>query len=174
MAGVVGSFRSAPKPQRQITKKMKILKEFKEFAVKGSVIDMGVGLVVGAAFTSIVNSLVKDIFTPFLSLFTTGTNFTNWFIILSEGEKGGPYSTLAQAQIDDAVTLNVGSFLNSVISFLLIAAVLFIFIRAINRLRRPANATADPAKTKECPYCFSIVPIKATRCPFCTSHIKDE
>ena len=153
---------------------MKILKEFKEFAVKGNVVDMGVGIVIGAAFTSIINSLVKDIFTPFLSVLTTGVDFTNWFIILAGGEKGGPYSTLAQAQADNAVTINIGSFLNNVISFLIVAVVLFLLIRVINRLRRPENVTADPEKIKECPFCFSIVSIMATRCPFCTSQIKDE
>ena len=152
---------------------MKLLKEFKEFAVKGDVVDMGVGIVIGAAFTSIVNSLVKDVFTPFLALLTTGVNFGNWFIILRKGDKGGPYTTLMQAQADNAITLNIGSFLNSVISFLIVAIVLFFVIRAINRLKRPENVTADPVATKECPYCFSVISSKATKCPFCTTQLKE-
>jgi large conductance mechanosensitive channel len=150
---------------------MKILKEFKEFAVKGDAVGMGVGIVIGAAFTAIVNSLVKDIFTPFLALLTTGVNFSNWFITLREGGKGGPYTSLVQAQADNAVTLNIGTFLNAVISFFIVAVVLFFIIRAINRLKRPEQVTVDPIKTKECPYCFSVVSINATRCPFCTSEI---
>jgi large conductance mechanosensitive channel len=102
---------------------MKIFKEFKEFAVKGDVVDMGVGIVIGAAFTSIVNSLLKDVFTPFLALLTTGVNFGNWFITLREGDKERPYTTLIQAHNDNAITINIGSFLNSIISFLIMAIV---------------------------------------------------
>ncbi|MGD8741803.1 MAG: large conductance mechanosensitive channel protein MscL [Granulosicoccaceae bacterium] len=153
---------------------MKLLNEFKEFAVKGDVVDMGVGIVIGAAFTSIVNSMVKDIFTPVLAMFTTGVNFGNWFFTLREGDKGGPYTSIAQAQADNAITINIGLFINSAISFIIVAAVLFFIIRAINRIRRPQEVTADPAKTKECPHCFSSISIKATRCPFCTAYIKNE
>ena len=116
---------------------MKLLNEFKEFAVKGNVVDMGVGIVIGAAFTSVVNSLVKDVFTPLLGLALAGIDFTNWFITLKLGKSGGPYSTLAQAQADSAVTLNFGQFLNSIISFLIVAFVLFFLIRTINRLKQP-------------------------------------
>ena len=152
---------------------MKLLKEFKEFAVKGDVVGMGVGIVIGAAFTSIVNSLVKDVFTPFIALLTTGVDFGNWFITLREGIKGGPYTTLMQAQNDNAITINIGSFLNSVISFLIVAIVLFFVIRAINRLKRPENVTADPVTTKECRFCFSVISNKATKCPFCTAQLNE-
>lgn len=150
---------------------MNIVKEFKEFAVKGNVVDMGVGIVVGAAFTSIVNSFVKDVITPFISLFTTEVNFTNWFVVLKQGDKANTYATLGEAQADNAVTLNIGLFVNSVISFLIVAAVLFFVIRAINRLKRPAETIVEPTQSKECPYCYSVIPLKATRCPCCTSDV---
>jgi large conductance mechanosensitive channel len=154
---------------------MKLLKEFKEFAVKGNVVDMGVGIVIGAAFTSVVNSLVKDVFTPLLGLALAGIDFTNWFITIKQGKHGGPYSSLAQAQADSAVTVNFGQFLNSIISFLIVAFVLFFLIRAINRLKQMAEPPAEEApKKRECPYCFSVVPDQASRCPFCTSDISNK
>ena len=150
---------------------MKLISEFQEFAVKGNVIDMGVGIIIGAAFTTIVNSLVKDIFTPFLALFTTGVDFNDWFLTLRTGPAGGPYASLEAAQLDNAITLNIGVFLNAVFSFFIVAMVLFFVIRAVNQLRRPEEVTADPVKTKECHACFSNIPLKATRCPFCTSEL---
>jgi len=151
-----------------------MLREFREFAIKGSVVDMGVGVVIGSAMTNIVQSLVKDIFTPFVSLFTTGINSTGWFFVLRAGKHGGPYASLAKAQADAAITLNIGSFFNALVSFLVVAVILFFFIRAINRLRRPAQVSADPADTKECPYCFNTISTKATRCPYCTSELKQD
>jgi large conductance mechanosensitive channel len=151
---------------------IKILKEFKEFAVKGDAVDMSVGIIIGAAFTSIVNSLVKDIFTPLLGLLTADVNFTNWFLTIQEGEKGGPYASLELAQADNAVVLNIGLFINSVVTFMIVAFVLFFLIRAVNQLKRPEEVTADPVKTKECPHCFSNISAKARRCPFCTSEIE--
>ena len=155
-----------------IKRTKRFLNEFKEFAVKGNVIDMGVAFIIGAAFTSIVNSLVKDIFTPVLSLFTTGMDFTNWFLLLKAGETGGPYNTLEQAQADNAVTMNLGTFVNALITFIIVAWVLFILIRFINHLKRPAEMTADPVDTRECPYCFSSILMKARRCPYCTSEVE--
>ena len=153
---------------------MKIITEFKEFAVRGNAVDMGVGIVIGAAFTSIVNSMVKDIITPLLGLFTRGVDFTNWFFTLKAGISGGPYSTLAEAQADNALTMNFGQFLNAAITFLIISWVLFFFIRSINKLKRPEKVTADPVKSKECPYCYSNIALEATRCPLCTSHLETE
>lgn len=149
-----------------------ILREFKQFAVKGSVVDMGVGVVIGAAMTSIVQSLVQDIFMPFVSLLTVGINSSNWFVVLKEGKHGGPYTGLVQAQADAAITLNIGNFLNALLSFMVVAWILFIFIRAINRLKRPSQVISDPVDTRECPYCFNIISRKATRCPYCTSDLK--
>jgi len=153
---------------------MKIINEFKEFAVKGNAVDMGVGIVIGAAFTAIVNSMVKDVITPILSLFTSGVDFSNWFFIMKAGKGGGPYATLAEAQADKALTLNFGSFLNAAISFLIVAWVLFLIIRSINSLKRPVQVTADPVKTKECPYCLSNIALEASRCPLCTSHLEKQ
>ena len=150
---------------------MKLLKEFREFAIKGNVVDMGVGIVIGAAFTSVVNSLVKDIFTPLLGMMLAGIDFTNLFLVLRQGKHGGPYTSLVQANADDAVTLNFGQFLNSTISFIIVAFVLFFLIRAINRLKNTAEPKADTPAGRECPYCYSVVPEKASRCPFCTSDI---
>ncbi len=151
---------------------MKIINEFKEFAVKGNAVDMGVGIVIGAAFTSIVTSLVKDIITPLLGLFTRGVDFSNRFLTLKHGATGGPYSTLDAAKADGALTLNFGLFLNSAISFLIVAWVLFFIIRTVNILKRPQVVTADPVKTKECPYCLSNIALEASRCPLCTSHLE--
>jgi len=163
-----------PECGREENDMKKLLNEFKEFAVKGNVVDMGVGIVIGAAFTSVVNSLVKDVFTPLLGLALAGIDFTNWFVTLKSGKAGGPYSTLAQAQADSAVTLNFGQFLNSIISFLIVAFVLFFLIRAINRLKQATEPVVDAPKKRECPYCFSVVPDKASRCPYCTSDISNQ
>lgn len=153
---------------------MKIVNEFKEFAVKGNVVDMGVGIVIGAAFTSVVNSLVKDIFTPLIGSITTGVNFSNWFITLKQGKNGGPYTSLIDAQADNAITVNLGQFLNATISFLIVAMILFLIIRSINKLKRPKHVTADPAITRECPYCLSTIAIAAKRCAYCTSEVEPE
>lgn len=153
---------------------MKLLNEFKQFAVKGNVVDMGVGIVIGAAFTSVVNSLVKDVFTPLLGLALAGIDFTNWFVTLKPGKNGGPYSNLVQAHADGAVTLNIGQFFNSIISFLVVAFVLFFLIRTINRLKHVEEPAAEVAKKRQCPYCLSVVADKASRCPFCTSDISNK
>ena len=153
--------------------KINILQEFKEFAVKGSVVDMGVGIVIGAAFTSIVNSFVKDLLTPVLSLFSSRVDFDEWFIVLKPGIEGGPYSSIEEAHADMAVTLNHGAFLNNAISFIIVAIILFLFLRTINKMRRPVKVATDPIKVKECPYCFSSISTKATKCPNCTSDLKD-
>lgn len=152
---------------------MKIINEFKEFAVKGNAVDMGVGIVIGAAFTSIVKSLVSDIITPILGVFTSGVDFTNWFVTLKHGKTEGAYTTLAEARADSALTLNFGLFLDASISFLIVAMVLFFIIRSMNILKRPETVTVDPVKTKECPYCFSNITYEAIRCPLCTSHLEE-
>lgn len=151
----------------------KMLKEFREFAVKGNVVDMAVGIIIGAAFTAIVNSLVRDVFTPLIGLATGGLNFTNQFLVLREGSGDGAYNTLEQAQAAGAVTLNYGLFLNAVLSFLIVAFATFVLIRNINRLKNLAQPTetAAPPTVKSCPYCISKIPIPATRCPACTSEL---
>ena len=152
----------------------KIIDEFKEFAVKGNVVEMGVGIVIGAAFTSVVNSLVKDIFNPLLNLVVSDINFNNLFWVLQSGKNGGPYTSIAEAQADQAITLNFGLLLNATISFLIVSIVLFFVIRGLNKLKRPERVTDDPVKTRECPYCYSNISQKATRCPQCTSDLENE
>ena len=147
--------------------------EFKKFIAKGNVMDMAVGIIIGAAFTKIVNSLVADIIMPPISLLLGDIDFTNWFIVLREGaETAAPYSSLEAAKAAGAVTMNLGFFINSIISFLIVAFAIFLVIKSINKMREePAPAPAAPT-TKQCPHCFSEINIKATKCPHCTSDIK--
>jgi len=143
-----------------------MFKEFKEFALRGNVLDMAVGIIIGAAFGKIVSSLVNDVIMPPLGLLIGNINFASMFVNLS----GKPFESLAQAQQAGAATINYGLFLNTVIDFLIVALVIFLVVHSASRLKRPEPAPA-PA-TKECPYCFSNIPIKATRCPACTSELK--
>lgn len=133
------------------------MKEFKEFVARGNVMDMAVGIIIGGAFTAIVTSLVNDILMPVLSLITGGFDFSSLCIVLGEGE--------------GAATLNYGAFIAAVINFLLIAIVIFILIKAINKLSRKKAEEPAPATTKECPFCKEQVAIQATRCPHCTSEL---
>jgi len=145
-----------------------MLKEFKAFAMRGSVIDLAVGVIIGAAFGKIISSLVADIIMPPISMLLGGVDFTNMFIVLS----GGSYATLADAQAAGAVTINYGLFLIALLDFIIVAIVLFLLLRPINKLTaKPVPASAAPA-TKECPYCFSTIAVKATRCPNCTSELE--
>ncbi len=141
-----------------------MLAEFKKFAMRGNVIDLAVGFVMGGAFGAIVNSLVNDIIMPPIGLILGKLDFSNLFINLS----GKPYASLAEAKAAGAATINYGQFINTVINFLIIAFALFLLVRQVNRwTARPAAPTAPT--TKPCPYCFTEIPIKATRCPHCTS-----
>ncbi len=146
-----------------------LLQEFREFASRGSVIDLAVGIVIGTAFIGIVNSLVNDIIMPPIGLLLSNVDFSNLFINLSDGS----YDTLAAAQEAGAATINYGLFINSVINFLIVAFVIFMLVRQINRLQREAaeSETAAAPETKECPYCHTTIPIKASRCPNCTSEL---
>jgi large conductance mechanosensitive channel len=146
-----------------------MLKEFKEFAVKGNVIDMAVGIIIGAAFGSIVSSLVSDVIMPPVGLLTGGVDFVNLFAVLKEGAPVGPYASLADAKRAGAVTVNYGAFLNTAINFLLVAFAVFLLVRSINRLRRQQQ---EAPATKDCPYCLSAIPLKATRCAHCTAELK--
>jgi large conductance mechanosensitive channel len=149
---------------------MSIFKEFKDFAVRGNVVDMAVGIIIGAAFGTIVNSLVKDVIMPPIGLALGNVDFTGLFAVLKQGIPRGPYPTLAEAQAAGAVTVNYGVFVNTIISFIIIAFAVFVLIKQVNRFKREAPAPAP--NTKECPYCFSVIPIKATRCAHCTSDLK--
>jgi large conductance mechanosensitive channel len=149
---------------------MGMIKEFKEFAVKGNVVDMAVGIIIGGAFGTIVKSLVDDVIMPPIGLILGGIDFSNFFIVLKEGAKSAaPYAALAEAKGAGAVTVNYGLFANAVVSFLIVAFAVFMLVRSINMLRR---AEAPAPTTRECPFCFSKISVKATRCPQCTSEIK--
>jgi large conductance mechanosensitive channel len=148
-----------------------MLKEFKEFAMRGNVIDMAVGIIIGAAFGTIVNSLVQDVIMPPIGLLLGNIDFSNFFAVLKEGKVAGPYASVASAKAAGAVTLNYGLFVNTVISFLIVSFAVFLLVRTVNRMKRQQEAPAVPT-TKECIYCFSKIPIQATRCPNCTSELK--
>lgn len=150
-----------------------IMNEFKTFIMRGNVIDMAVGIIIGGAFTKIVNSMVADIIMPPLGLLLGKVDFSNWFVVLKDGaEIAGPYPSLAAAQAAGATTMNIGNCLNAIISFLIVAACIFVLIKAINKLNKPAPAPAAAPTTKKCPYCCSEIAIEATRCPNCTSELK--
>jgi large conductance mechanosensitive channel len=151
-----------------------VFKEFKEFAMRGNVVDMAVGIIIGAAFGAIVSSLVADVIMPPIGLLLGKVDFTNLFLVLKSGATPGPYETVAAAKQAGAVTLNYGLFINTIITFLIIAFAVFLIIRQINRLKRKAEAPAAEPTTKACPFCFSTIPLKATRCPHCTSPLKAE
>ena len=146
-----------------------MLKEFKEFAIRGNVVDMAVGIIIGAAFGTIVKSLVSDVIMPPIGMLLGNVDFTNMFIVLKQGATAGPYASLADAQAAGAVSVNYGVFINTIISFVIIAFAVFMIIRWINNLKRKEEAPAAEPTTKECPHCLSAIPIKATRCAFCTS-----
>ncbi len=150
-----------------------MLKEFKEFAMKGNVVDMAVGIIIGGAFGTIVNTLVSQVLMPPLGLLLGGVDFSNLYLLLKEGIKAaGPYAGLVDAKAAGAVTINYGLFLNSVFSFLIMTFAVFLLVKAINTLRQKEKQLSSDPTTKECPYCLSVVPVKASRCPNCTSEIE--
>lgn len=151
-----------------------MLKEFREFALRGSVLDLAVGIIIGAAFTSIINSLVNDIIMPPLGWLLGGVDFSNFYLTLKPGSPAGPYPSLADASAAGAVTVNYGLFLNAIVSFLLVALAMFLLIRAINRLQaeKTSDESAAEPTTRDCPFCFTAIPLNATRCPNCTSHLE--
>jgi large conductance mechanosensitive channel len=145
-------------------------KDFKEFILRGNVVDLAVAVIIGAAFGAIVTSLVNDLIMPPIGLLLGNVDFADLFMVLKEGTKAaGPYATLADAQAAGAVTLNYGVFLSRVVTFLIVAFAVFMMVRTLKRLKQ-AEPAAAPV-TKECPFCVSTIAIKATRCPNCTSQI---
>jgi large conductance mechanosensitive channel len=149
-----------------------MLKDFKEFIMRGNVVDMAIGIVIGAAFGAIVKSFVDDVLMPPIGLLLVNVDFSNLFITLKDGAKAaGPYASLAAAKTAGAVTLNLGVFINTVISFLIIAFAVFVVIKGINRMKREGEAPAPEPTTRECPFCLSTISLKATRCPHCTSEL---
>ena len=148
-----------------------MFKEFKEFAMRGNVVDMAVGIIIGGAFGTIVKSLVDDVIMPPIGLLLGGVDFSDLFVVLKQGATPGPYLAVADAKAAGAVTVNYGLFANSVISFLIVAFAVFMLIKGINSLRREQEAPPAEPTTKDCPHCYSSIPIKATRCPNCTSDL---
>ena len=142
-------------------------KEFKEFALKGNAVDLAIGVIIGAAFGAIIASLVSDIMMPPIGKALGGVDFSNLFVVLGDGT----YASLADAQKAGAATINYGVFLNKLINFLIVAFVLFMVVKAMNRMKREAPAPAPAPTDKECPQCATSIPIRAKRCPHCTSNI---
>lgn len=144
-----------------------MLREFKEFAMRGNVMDLAIGVIIGGAFGKIISSLVDEILMPPLGLLLSNVDFTNLYLNLS----GGKYTTLAEAKAAGAVTISYGVFLNAVLDFVIVAFVVFMLVKQINRLQPKQAVPAPPPSEKECPYCLSSIPLKATRCPHCTSQL---
>jgi large conductance mechanosensitive channel len=145
-----------------------MVKEFKEFAVKGNVVDMAVGIIIGGAFGTVVKSFVDDVMMPPLGLLVGDIDFQNIMVVLKDGTVPGPYETLAAAGEAGAVTVNLGMFINAAVSF-----AVFILVKAINRMKRAEEAPAPEAPTtKDCPFCASGIPVAAKRCPLCTSQLE--
>lgn len=148
----------------------KFMEEFKKFALKGNMIDLAVGVIVGGAFNGIVTSLVNDILMPVLSLFTGKLDFANWFVALD----GNTYLTIAEAQEAGAATLNYGNFISGIINFLIMAFVVFMIVKGINKMKKEEPAKPAAPTTKKCPFCKTDIPLEATKCPHCTSTLEQE
>ncbi len=147
-------------------------KEFKEFAMRGNVLDMAIGIIIGGAFTPIVKSLVDDVLMPPIGLLLGGVEFKEFFVLLKNGVPPGPYATLEAAGAAGAVTINYGQFVNTIVTFLIVAFAVFLLIKAINRMRRREEGVQpEEPTTRPCPQCLSVVPIKASRCAYCTSEL---
>lgn len=148
-----------------------MLKEFKDFAMRGNVVDMAVGIIIGASFGGIVKSLVDDVIMPPVGMLLGNVDFSNLFVVLKQGAAvTGPYISVEAAKKAGAVTMNYGLFINAIISFMIVAFAVFMLIRSMNRLRKEEVPVAEPT-SKDCPHCCSAIPIKASRCPHCTSDV---
>jgi len=151
---------------------MSMMKEFKEFAVKGNAVDLAIGFVLGGAFAAVINSLVNDIIMPPIGAALGGADFSQLYVLIKEGTGAtAPYASLAAATEAGAVTLNYGMFINVIINFLIIAWALFMVVKAMNRLRKPE--VEEQVMTKDCPFCASTIPLAATKCPACTSDLPE-
>ena len=148
-----------------------MLKEFRDFVMRGNVLDLAVGVIIGTAFNAIVKSLVNDLLMPPIGLLLGRVDFGNLLLVLKVGDPSAPYATLADAQAAGAVTINYGVFVNTIVSFVITAFAMFVVIKAVNQLKRKEEAPPPEPTDKDCPYCFTKIPIKATRCPHCTSQL---
>ena len=151
-----------------------MLREFKEFAMRGNVIDMAVGIIIGAAFGAVVTSLVNDVMMPPIGAVIGNVDFTNLFFVVKSGGGAGPYDTLEAAKTAGAVTINYGLFINRLVNFLIVAFAVFLLVKQVNRLKSKQEAPAAKPTTRDCPYCFSTIPKKASRCSNCTSDVAPE
>lgn len=149
-----------------------MIKEFKEFILKGNAMDMAVGIIIGAAFGTVVKSLVADVIMPPIGLLLGGVDFSNLFAVAKEGATAAPYATLEAAKEAGAVTINYGMFMNTIISLLIVGFAVFLLVKTLNKMQKEEEEA--PADTKACPFCISDVPIEATRCPNCTSELPAE
>jgi len=149
-----------------------MFKEFREFILRGNVIDLAVGVIVGGMFNRVVQSLVNDILMPPIGLLLGRVDFANLFLLLKGGDPAGPYATLADAQAAGAVAISYGVFINAVISLIITGFAVFLVVRGINRMRRQREAPPAEPTTKTCPHCQTTIPIGATRCPNCTSQLE--
>lgn len=149
------------------------MKDFKEFALRGNVIDLAVGIIMGAAFGAVVKSVVDDVIMPPIGLLLGGVDFANLFVLLKAGSPPPPYPSLADARAASAVTLNYGLLVNALVNFLAISGAMFLLVRGLNRLKREEQEAPAEPTTKECPFCFSSISIRALRCPYCTSRLSD-
>lgn len=148
-----------------------MLKEFKEFAMRGNVMDMAIGIIIGAAFGPIIASLVGDVIMPPIGMLMGNVDFSNLFFVIKDGAQAGPYASVAAAKAAGAVSINYGLFINTIINFVIVAFAVFLMVKAMNKMKREQPAPAADPSTKECPYCLSTIPIKATKCGHCTSSV---
>ena len=148
-----------------------MMKEFREFALRGNVVDMAVGIIIGVAFGAVIKSLVDNVLMPPIGLLLGNVDFTNLLVVLKAGVSAGPYATLAEAQEAGAVAISYGVFVNAIVSFVIVAFAVFMVVRQVNRMRRAEESPAEPT-TRECPRCLSSISVKATRCAFCTSDVE--
>ena len=148
-----------------------MLKDFRAFITRGNVVDLAVGIVIGVAFAAIVNSFVKDVIMPPIGLLLGNVDFSNLFLVIKQGSVAATFTTVAEAQKAGAVTINYGLFINTLISFVIVAFAVFLLIRGINKLKREEEAPPEEPTTKECPKCYSTISINASRCAFCTSEL---
>jgi large conductance mechanosensitive channel len=151
---------------------MSLAQDFKKFAMRGNVVDMAVGIIIGGAFGTIVKSLVDNVLMPPLGLLIGNVDFSNLFLVVKSGDPAGPYATLAAAQDAGAVAIGYGLFVNAVVSFLIVAFAVFLLVRAMVKLQTQEEAPPATPSTKDCDYCKTSIPIKAVRCPHCTSELK--
>lgn len=151
---------------------MRIIKEFREFAIKGNVVDMAVGIIIGGAFGTVVRSMVDDVIMPPVGMLVGNVDFAELFVTIRQGTTEGPYPTIAAAKEAGAITLNIGLFINAVISFLIVGFAVFLLVRAVNRMNREEPVPPPAPTEKPCPYCAMTIPLVASRCPHCTSELQ--